>query len=213
MEITRSHIEFAKSDQTDIWSFGNEILYRLCREYPSHQKRDIVVAKIWLIGRSYAAAVERGKKDKDGEASLSKVNALYEQVAIIMINSELDERIDALRQYGTIDDGIIQILELHRYLVILLGRLTKDNKRSLASKYLHFHLPNLFYLYDSVAIQSLTDIKRNQRAKRKVSGDFDNDYKSFFLRLLDLRDEIQQRFGEELTPRQIDRILWNLSNQ
>src|SRR5262245_21544713 len=119
MLITRSHVEFIKSDQDDIWSFGNEILYRLCREHPSHQQMEAVVAKIWLIGRSYAAAVERGKKND--EKGLYEVSTFYKQVATAIINSELDKRIDALRQYNVIDDAIIiPILSLHQYLVDVL---------------------------------------------------------------------------------------------
>ena len=41
------------------WAFGNEVLYRMCRESPLHEDPDVVVGKVWLIGRSYAAAIER----------------------------------------------------------------------------------------------------------------------------------------------------------
>jgi hypothetical protein len=50
------------------WDFGNEILYSMCRQNPFHDKPEIVTAKVWLIGRSYAAAIERGRK-KSKESS------------------------------------------------------------------------------------------------------------------------------------------------
>ncbi|AJH77677.1 hypothetical protein [Heyndrickxia coagulans] len=46
------------------WSFGNEILYEMCRKNPDHNKADVIVGKIWLIGRSYAAAIENRKTEK-----------------------------------------------------------------------------------------------------------------------------------------------------
>lgn len=55
-------------------SLGNEVLYELCREKPldwsgdkKYNSRDALSAKMWLIGRSYAASPERrryGKAEK-----------------------------------------------------------------------------------------------------------------------------------------------------
>ena len=55
--------KYAKKEETR-WDFGNGILYEMCKEYPKHEKEDVIVGKIWLIGRSYAAAIER-RKNKD----------------------------------------------------------------------------------------------------------------------------------------------------
>lgn len=48
----------------------NGILYRLCEEHPGHTNEDEIVAKIWLVGRSYSAAIERRRASRDvsGEA-------------------------------------------------------------------------------------------------------------------------------------------------
>ncbi|MBB6698663.1 hypothetical protein [Clostridium algidicarnis] len=43
------------------WSFGNEILYEMCGKNRKHKNADVVVGKVWLIGRSYAASIERRK--------------------------------------------------------------------------------------------------------------------------------------------------------
>jgi len=40
---------------------GNTVLYDLCKSYPRHDEEDVIASKIWLIGRAYAAAIERGK--------------------------------------------------------------------------------------------------------------------------------------------------------
>ena len=43
------------------WEYGNSVLYRMCEEEPEHKQIDVIVGKIWIIGRSYAAAIERRK--------------------------------------------------------------------------------------------------------------------------------------------------------
>jgi hypothetical protein len=40
--------------------WGNHILYRMCHKQPGHTNVDVIAGKIWLIGRAYAAAIERG---------------------------------------------------------------------------------------------------------------------------------------------------------
>ena len=42
------------------WGWGNGVLYRMCRNNPRHRDRDVIVGKMWLIGRAYAASIERG---------------------------------------------------------------------------------------------------------------------------------------------------------
>jgi len=37
------------------------VLYDLCKQHPLHTDADEIVGKVWLIGRSYAAAIERCK--------------------------------------------------------------------------------------------------------------------------------------------------------
>ena len=43
----------------DYSGYGNKILYDMCATKPRHDDIDIIVGKIWLIGRSYSAAIER----------------------------------------------------------------------------------------------------------------------------------------------------------
>ncbi len=48
-----------------IWDAGNEVLYRLCTDKPARSEDDVIIAKTWLVGRAYAAAVER-RRINDG---------------------------------------------------------------------------------------------------------------------------------------------------
>ncbi len=214
MEITYTleDIKRAQSDKDDKWKFGNDRLYQLCHDQPKHEDDSIIIAKIWLIGRAYAAPVERRKRK--GHASFIRGDPFYEQcVAPVLKESELDAKIDELSQYASIEeDAIVPILGLHQHLVVKLGEITHDLKHSLASKYLHFHLPPLFYIYDNNASQMLNKLLPRHTATRKVPGNYDAIYQAFFLKMLDLRDKIHDapEFGQVLTPRELDRLLRNL---
>lgn len=54
-----------KAFQTIEWDYGNEVLYTLCRENFKHNEDDKIIAKVWLIGRAYSAAIERRKNKID----------------------------------------------------------------------------------------------------------------------------------------------------
>ena len=205
MAVEQKHIELALKD--DVWCLGNEVLYNLCRQYPDHKTPEVVVAKLWLIGRSYPVAVERRKnKSRDDQ---SENDAFYErQVAPELIKSKVDDHLARLKEFRQIDaKSIPVILETHKYLVDLFRKLTDQDKRSLASKYLHFHRPNLFYLYDTRAARGFRKLKPGCRVKQTLKGKFDEEYKTFALKLLDLHEEIKRDYDHDLTPRQIDRML------
>ena len=211
MNILKRDVDLAKADESDFWAFGNEVLYSLCRDYPEHKKGDVVAAKIWLIGRSYAAAVER-RKNIDAENPITNDAFYKDVVAPSIIYSALDEKLDSLRQFSDINESsIAPVLEVHRYFVDLLYKITGHHKRSLASKYLHFHKPKLFYIYDSIAGAGLSKVMPKYRV-RKVSRDdgFDAAYSIYSFKLLELQKEIKQKFGEQLTPRQLDKMLLKL---
>ena len=59
-DIKPEDVEKAKSREG--FDIGNDVLYQMCEKYPSHTNEEEIIGKIWLIGRSYAAAIERAKK-------------------------------------------------------------------------------------------------------------------------------------------------------
>ena len=190
-----------------IWNLGNEMLYRLCRDYPDHKSAEVITAKVWLIGRSYAAAIERGRTtEEDGDS-------FYESRVVPKIQaSHLDEHLDKVRQFSEISsESIPMILKTHKYLTDLFAKISGKDKRSLASKYLHFHCPALFFLYDSRAVRGsrvLYPRFRSELPTEKV----DHEYAKFFLRLVRLRDEIQIKEDRLLSTREIDNILINIES-
>lgn len=67
------------------WEYGNSVLYRMCEEEPEHKEIDVIVGKIWLIGRSYAAAIERRKN-----AVVELQEYLDEQLGVYELPRKLD---------------------------------------------------------------------------------------------------------------------------
>lgn len=97
------------------WEYGNSVLYRMCEEEPEHKEIDVIVGKIWLIGRSYAAAIERRKN-----AVVVGDDFYYDEIApkLLEIGPELDDRITKLRKSkGLILDDIKLVLSTHKFLM------------------------------------------------------------------------------------------------
>ena len=79
----------------DPWSIGNQVLYDLCLRYPYHAVDAEIVAKIWLIGRAYAASIERGR-GKAADSGLSNDRFYTGAVPKALRKSRLDEKLKAL---------------------------------------------------------------------------------------------------------------------
>lgn len=188
------------------WDFGNQVLYRLCKENFNHDEEDKILAKVWLIGRSYAAAIERRRNKKD-----SNDDFYIKAVVPAFLNSELDKHLRALKSIKEVKpDNIEQILATHYYLMQLIRKITGLEKRSFCSKYLHFHLPDLFFIYDSRVVTSLRNyISRVPRELTKFlkNENSDNEYAKYYLKSLTLRTQIESQYKMLLTPRELDKVL------
>lgn len=207
-QITKKEIEqYDKNNQR--WVFANQVLYDLCRDHIEHNDEHIIVAKIWLIGRSYAAALERRKN-----AEKDDLKDFYYDVAAPIIykkGEELDKRIAKINRYGKElnDEKIKDILETHAFLTGLFRSITDDNKRSLASKYLHFHCPDYFFIYDGVASSKIGSFVRKdgELFDRIYMNGLDEVYCDFYLKALQIL-EYAKEMNIPLSPRDIDNILY-----
>jgi len=193
------------------WQFANSILYKMCEDYPEHNDADVIVAKMWLIGRSYSAAIER-RKNADKNAS----DFYYEDVAneILKNGKELDEKIKNLNRKS--ERYLDELFELHLYFMNILNKLTGLDKRSLASKYLHFHCKNKVFIFDSTACKNIKKIVSKSREKASKTGkceNFDEEYIDFVMRVLKLKTYLEEKSEEKneegITPREIDTFLLN----
>ena len=147
-------------EQEQVWDFGNSVLYKLCADYPDHTSDNVIIAKTWLIGRAYAAALERRRIIGNFIG-----DAFYEEhVAPKTAESGIDTWLECLRREDG-QNGQIAI-EIHKKLTDLLYCITELNKRSFASKYLHSHFPEKFFIYDSRADKSVKEIQPSSVSER-----------------------------------------------
>lgn len=203
-QITKDDIEAIREPW--VWDLGNRILYDMCRSYPGHTEDDQIIAKIWLIGRSYAAAIERRKNAKHiGDDFYEAV------VAPTMRDQPIDLWLASLK--NTDKSGSAKTVVIHKRLMDLFQSITDLEKRSLAAKYLHFHKPNMFFIYDSRARQSITKVVPRLNEIPELKADpYDPEYRDFVRRCVWLRDHVQETLGTELTPREIDKLLLMIAN-
>ena|SRR5262245_1513350 len=131
--VTKRQIDRALHNRA--WDLGNRVLYRLCRRYPRHDAIDAVIAKIWLIGRAYSAAIERSRKPTSKGDSFY-VNEVAPRMRVV------DHWLTELRLARSPDhDAKRAAITVHKKLTGHFSAIVKqpEQKRSLASKYLHFH--------------------------------------------------------------------------
>jgi hypothetical protein len=136
-KLTREFVLSALEAQR-VWDFSNSVLYRLCADYPDHNKEDVIIAKTMIIGRVYAAQLER--RNEAGEVSS---DAFYLKVAKEFLKSDIDKWLRDLSTQSPADQ--LLPIKVHRKLVDLTKPLTGSENRSFASKYLHFHHPERFF--------------------------------------------------------------------
>lgn len=199
LKITKDDIDEALASTMD--NLGNDVLYRLCSEHPHHKEDQSVFAKIWLIGRAYAAAIERRKEIVKG---LEGDNFFKNAVSQIK-SSDIDRWFEEFKRNPSAEKAI----EIHFELTGLFNKISRQNKRSLASKYLHFHNPESFFIYDTRANGAIRKI--TPRAKNMWQGlsinKSDKEYENFYRRCCWLQKDLVSRFGRKLSPREIDKIL------
>jgi len=197
--ITKRDIASIRAYRT--WDLGNQILYDMCRSHPGHKADDEIVAKVWLIGRSYAASIERRRNAKN-----TGDNFYETVVAPMMRKNPIDSWLGEIIQ--TNKPGNAKTIVIHKRLMDLFHSITDLEKRSLASKYLHFHKPGAFFIYDSRARRSITKVvPRLNEIPELEADEFDPEYRDFVRRCVWLRDEVQKNLGTTLTPREIDKLL------
>jgi hypothetical protein len=207
IEITKNDVDYALGPSP--WDLGNQVLYSLCQSHPKHDIGEAIIAKVWLIGRSYAAAIERRKnaeETSDDFYETTVVETLKKSDLDNWLASLPNQLLDPWQELGA-------VITVHKKLMEVFSNLTDLNKRTLASKYLHFHKPNLFYIYDSRAKEAISKITpRPNYIKNITAEEADHEYHVFCRRCQYLRDSIYEHFDKALTPRQIDKILLRITD-
>jgi hypothetical protein len=195
----------------DYSGYGNEVLYRMCKDAPDHTNEDKIASKIWIIGRAYSAAIER----KAGKKMINGVDFTRDCVAPAIRASEIDTWLSNVAEISRVTrENVDLVLQCHHEVTKLFRKITGIEKRSLASKYLHFHQPRAFFIYDSIANTNLRKILRNHKARFSVPKQYDHQYAAFVYRCIYFRDEVREKeLGAGVTPRNLDSYLLNYNSK
>jgi len=165
-----------------------------------------VIAKVWVIGRSYAAAIERGR-DKPEEND----DFYVDRVATQIVASAIDQWLQQLVPFSHPNNqSLPHILRIHAQVTALFSQISGMNKRSLASKYLHFHLPHLFYIFDSRAVEGMRKLSGLVGRVLGTPPDADLEYGKFAQKCLRLQNHATQAYGITMLPRGLDNLLLRL---
>jgi hypothetical protein len=167
-------------------------LYELCFLHRHHFQDDIVADKLRMIVRLCA---EHG----------FNVNSFSpEFVAHRLGRSGVDRWFAGLATAEQIDMALV--FEMHRRVMDVFADLLAEQSRSLASKYLHFHFPELFYLYDQRVAAAAIDIGDGE-CGYLARTEHDPAYGRFFACCRKLTDKLSALAGRRLNPRELDRVL------
>lgn len=209
--LTKDEIE--KALENNVWDYGNKILYKMCNDNFEHTKYEYILAKVLFIDRIYAAAIERRKTVNNDIND----NFYIDSVGPTFKNSEIDKLLKELKRFRIVEmSNIKDCLETHYYLTKIIKEITNLNKRSFVSKYLHFHLPELFYIYDTRAVKALRSFITKVPEELNFNLDSQNvdlEYAKFFCKCFDLKRQIRNKFEIELTNRQLDNLLIETANK
>jgi len=189
------------------WGAVDDVLYRICRQYPDHSDRRGLTAKLALVDRAYSAGLERRVTPPKGSQAITVIadfahDHAAEVDAIIAGVATVREPLTA----GTMRHIVAQ----HgRFTRLLLG-VTTDGKapRSFAAKYLHFHNPAV-PIYDSYAAFGLGKLVRwdAKSVPFDCPSEGDAEYYGFCVRFWWLYDACRQE-GLEVTVKALDNYLW-----
>lgn len=193
------------SEKESRWNFCNKVLYEMCKAEPKHTDPDVIVGKILLIGRSYAAAIERRRNVTE------ESDDFYDEIVapkMLKIGEILDRKIQELSLSRK--DSVENLLSTHKYLTDIFYSISGLEKRSLASKYLHFHCPSKVFIYDERAKKAINKlvIRPDKRVLDNLSStEYDDEYGKFVCKVQELKQFLEAKLKTHLSPRDIDNFL------
>lgn len=149
---TEARKHFDKAQAWWDYELGRETLYEMCDRFPGQEDVRHTISKLWLIGRSHAAALERRRAPKPTDQPYRETATAIakDEVFRTMVTSLRD--VDEAAAYTTA--VLHDIHEAADHLARLFQKTTRTFKISLATKYLHFHAPSV-PIFDSLSEESL----------------------------------------------------------
>ena len=135
-----------------------------------------------------------------------KNEAFYTGHAVpLVLASPVDEWLSELDGATLTWQDLPRILRAHGRITDLFKSISGRAQRSLASKYLHFHRPELFFIFDSRADSAVRAECRNPRQVDVEGYEVDPDYALFSRRCLELLAQLGPHCPVPMGPRELDR--------
>lgn len=205
--FSNDEIETARAKEEDIWTVFNRVLYQLCKDYPGHSDLSQVVTKIMIIGKTYSVPIER-RRIRPNETKLA-IEPYYRAVAKKIIDLDLDAKLREMRRTEPSQlENLGEALCMHLRVMNAIKEVSNNEQRSFASKYLHFHAPKWFFIFDSIACRALYNCGLPQPEIPALADIGDKDYRNFVTRAEVLRKALEEEDPPLLTPRELDRLLY-----
>jgi hypothetical protein len=175
-------------------------LYELCFMHRHHFRDDIVADKLRMLVRLCA---ERGIMMRDFSP---------EYVAHRLGRAEVDRWFGGLATAEKLDVALL--LEVHKHMMRVLDDLSEPEARSLASKYLHFHFPELFFVFDSRVEAAAMTLGEGECGYLALT-EHDPIYGRFYACARKMVEKMTPLVGRRLSPRELDRVLraWNVGEE
>jgi hypothetical protein len=202
-----SESDVIRAQQPKISDLHDKVLYDMVRKFPKHVEDGEIFAKVLIIGRAYGVDLKRGANhdNREGQFYSDKIIPAIKESNI----DELIKNVGKLKKITT--ENLELIIKTHKDVTNILEKMTGMNNRSFASKYLHFHCEKAFFIYDSIAKKKILQLSKEIVFEYTITDDMsinsDKDYEHFCLKCLALRDNIEEKYGVVLSPRQLDNLL------
>jgi hypothetical protein len=197
---------FVRAQHEYQYRYGMDTLYEMCQRVPDHRDLGRTMSKVWLIGRSHSASLERRRDSKgfrnpyDATAVRLQKDRTFTRLLVHARRSQPSETTYDARHLGAIHALVSR-------LAALFQGTTGMWKVSLASKYLHFHVPEV-PIYDSISSTALRMLVPKKDVPPEAVGcwELDDAYGRHLARFAAARS-ILSSHGYNVTARNLDMFL------
>ncbi len=223
LELNWGRLKAAQKDYQEKFALLDKKLYELCEFNAEYNRIDGIVARLWIIARSYMTGLERqidtGNRSEDNGRAL-RVFLHYYMKRRLDFNKILNKVRSIKKLTRT---SLSDICEFQSNLFHLLSPVLREKKlggsrspRSFISKYFHFHNPCI-PIIDTVSQKNLNKIVTRNRSffNKKLSGlrkaiplqNIDKTYYLHSLKLLLFEAIKEKKEFKDITVKELDYFL------
>ena len=132
------------------------------------------------------------------------------KLAQLMVDNDFDKSISEALTLGSFSSSTLpSVIALHEGFVHLGRRVTKRIENSFCSKYLSFHFPKLFPLFDRNAYNASWELTGHRLSRGLYVGNRNVDYAYHCEAILKLLTELHQHGVAEPDLKTIDYVLYS----